>query len=172
MDMLPWLLAGLIAGFLLGFVPLWLRSRQSSRSLSEATDQSDLARTQNALASALAEQQLNLARMQNTLASAAIDARRGDYESARQAASSFFTSLRAEANKGDDSSLSQAQKAGAEPALTRRDEIISLLARNDPVSAEHLSDLYVSFREMRLEERPMTSQADERGEASDEESVG
>jgi len=172
MDMLPWLLAGLIAGFLLGFVPMWLKSRQSSRSLSEATDQSDLARTHNALASALAEQQLNLARMQSTLASAAIDARRGDYESARQAASSFFTSLRAEANKGDDSSLSQAQKAGVEPALTRRDEIISLLARNDPVSAERLSDLYVSFREMLLGQRPLACQADGRGEASDEESVG
>ena len=171
MDMLPWLLAGLIAGFLLGFVPIWLRSRQISRSLSEATERFELARTQDALALTRVEQQLDLARMQNTLASAAIDARRGDYESARQAASSFFTSLRAEANKGDDSSLSQAQKAGVEPALTRRDEIISLLARNDPVSTERLSDLYVSFREMLLGQGPMTSEADGPGEASDEESV-
>ena len=171
MDMLPGIIVGLIAGFLLGFVPMWVKSRQSSRSLSEATGQSDLAKTQNTLASALAEQQLNLARMQNTLASAAIDARRGDYESARQAASSFFTSLRAEANKGDDSSLSQAQKALVEPAFIRRDEIISLLARNDPACTERLSDLYVSFREMLLEQRPIISQADGRGEASDEESV-
>ena len=164
MDLLPWIIGGLIVGFLLGFVPMWVQSRQSSRRLSEATDQSDLALT-------LAEQQLSLARMQNTLASAAIDARRGDYESARQAASSFFTSLRAEANKGSDSSLSQAQKAIVEPAFIRRDEIISLLARNDPVCAERLSDLYVSFREMLLEQRPMASQADEREEASAEGSV-
>ena len=150
---------------------MWVQSRQSSKSFSEATDQSDLARTQGALALTRVEQQLNLARMQNTLASAAIDARRGDYESARQSASSFFTSLRVEANKGDGSSLSQAQKAGVEPAFTRRDEIISLLARNDPVSAERLSDLYVSFREMLLGQRPTTSQADGPGEASDEESV-
>ena len=171
MDMLPWI-GGVIVGFLLGFVPMLVKCRQISRSLSEATDRLDLARTENALALTRAEQQLDLARMQNTLASAAIDARRGDYESARQAASSFFTSLRAEANKGDDSSLSQAQKAGVEPALIRRDEIISLLARNDPVSTERLSDLYVSFREMLLGQGPMTSQADGPGEASDQESVG
>jgi hypothetical protein len=171
MDLLPWIIGGVIVGFLIGFVPMWVQSRQSSRRLSEATEQYDSAGTQNALALTLAEQQLNLARMQNTLASAAIDARRGDYESARQAASSFFTSLRAEANKGSDSSLSQAQKAIVEPAFIRRDEIISLLARNDPVCAERLSDLYVSFREMLLEQRPMASQADGREEASAEESV-
>ena len=168
MDMAPWILGSLIVGFLLGLVPMWVQSRQSSKSFSEAADQSDLARTQSGLALTLAEQQLNLAGMQNTLASAAIDARRGDYESARQSASSFFTSLRAEANKRDDSSLSQAQKAVVEPAFILRDEIISLLARNDPACAERLSDLYVSFREMLLGQRPMTSQADERGKASDD----
>ena len=138
----------LLIGFAIGFVPMWLKSGESARSLSQATSRADLARTQNTLASAVAEQQLNLATMQNTLASAAIDAQRGDYESARITASSFFTSLRAEANKGDDSSLSQAQKDGVEPVFARRDEIISLLARNDPAAAERLSDLYVSFREL------------------------
>ena len=58
-----WIAVGLIAGFLLGFVPMWVRSRRSSRSLSEATDRSGLARTQNAHALGLVEQQLNLARM-------------------------------------------------------------------------------------------------------------
>ena len=167
MDLVYWILGSLIVGFLLGLVPMWVQSRQSSKSFSEATNQSDLARTQSALALTRVEQQLNLARMQNALASAAIDARRGDYESARQAASSFFTFLRAEANKGDDSSISQAQRAIVEPAFVGRDEIISLLARNDPAGTERLSDLYVSFREMLLEQRPMASQADGREEASD-----
>ena len=133
----------LIVGFILGFVPMWARSR---RRLSTAADNSDLARTQNVLASAEAAHQLELARMQNTLASAAIDAHRGDYESARITASSFFTSLRAEANKGADSGFWRAQ--GVEPMFARRDELISLLARNDPAAAERLSDLYVSFREL------------------------
>ena len=138
----------LLIGFMLGFVPMWVKSRESASSLSEAASRAGLVRTQNTLTSAMAEHQLNLATMQNNLASAAIDAQRGDYESARQAASSFYTSLQAEASKGDDSSLSQAQKDGAGPVLTGRDEIISLLARNDPAAAERLSDLYVSFREI------------------------
>jgi hypothetical protein len=55
----------LLVVFLLGFGPMWLKSRECSRNLSEAE---------------------------------------------RQAASSFFTSLQAETNKGDDSALSQAQR--------------------------------------------------------------
>jgi hypothetical protein len=138
----------LLIGFLIGFVPMWVKSRASASGLSEATNRANLAQTQSTLASAAAAQQLELAVMQNTLASAAIDAQRGDYESARQAASSFFTSLRTEVNKGNDSGFSQAQKEGVEAVFTRRDEIISLLARNDPAATERLSDVYVSFREL------------------------
>jgi cytochrome P450 len=105
----------------------WLKSQYSSR----------LAR---------AERQLSLAKMQNSLASAAIDARRGDCETARLAASDFFTALRAETSTDVDSVLSQAQKDGAQPLLALRDETITLLARGDVASADLLSDLYVSFR--------------------------
>lgn len=120
----------LLLVFLLGFVPMWLKSRECSSSLSEV------------------EHQLSLAGIQNTLASAVIDARRGDYESARQAASDFFTFLRAETNKGVDSALSQAQKDGAQRLFTQRDQIITLLARGDAASADLLSDLYVSYRKL------------------------
>ena len=120
----------LLAVFLLGFVPMWLKARECGGSLAGA------------------EQQLSLARMQNNLASSVIDARRGDYEPARQSASQFFTSLRAEADKGDDSTLTRAQREGVEPLFTRRDEIITLLARSDPASADRLSDLYVSYRKV------------------------
>jgi hypothetical protein len=120
----------LLVVFLLGFVPMWLKSRECSSSLSAA------------------EHQLNLTRIQSTLASAVIDAQRGDYEPARQSASDFFTSLRAETDRGNDSDLSQAQREGVQPLFTRRDEIITLLARSDPASADRLSDLYVSYREI------------------------
>jgi hypothetical protein len=120
----------LLVVFLLAFGPMWLKSRECSRNLSEA------------------ERQLNLAKMQNALASAAIDALRGDYEPVRQAASSFFTSLQAETNKGDDSALSQAQREGVQPLSTGRDEFITLLARSDSGSADRLSDLYVSYRKI------------------------
>ncbi len=120
--------ARLLVAFLLGFVPMWLKSRERSSSLAEAKRQS------------------SLARMENSLASAAIDARRGDYETARQAASDFFTSLRTEFNRGVDSALSQAEIASLQPLLTRRDEIVTLLARGDATAADQLSDLYVSYR--------------------------
>ena len=71
----------LLVIFLLGFVPMWLKARAATRNLVET------------------EHQLILVRMQSNLASAVIDARRGDYEPARHAASQFFTSLRAEIDK-------------------------------------------------------------------------
>lgn len=116
--------------FLLGLVPMWLKARATANSLRQA------------------EHQLTLVRMQNNLSSAALDARRGDYEPARQAVSQFFTSLRAEQDKGDASTLTRAQREGAGPLFTLRDEIITLLARSDPASADRLSDLYVAYRKV------------------------
>ena len=118
----------LLVVFLLGLVPMWLQSRASAARLADADRQS------------------TLVAMQGDLASAAIDARRGDYEPARQAVSQFFTSLRAEIDKGDSSYLTQAQRAGAQPLLTGRDEVITLLARSDPAAADRLSELYVAYR--------------------------
>jgi hypothetical protein len=114
--------------FLLGLVPVWLKAR-------EAASQRDAAR-----------RELRLSRTQVTLASAAIDARRGEYETARQTASDFFTSLRAELDAGGESALTARQREATAPLLGRRDEIITLLARSDPASAERLSELYVSYR--------------------------
>jgi hypothetical protein len=122
--------AVLIVVFLLGFVPMWFKARTSSSSLQEA------------------EQQLNLARIQNALASAVIDARRGDYEPARLAASQFFTSLGAEVDKGDTSNFTLVQRDGIKPLFARRDEIITLLARSDPAAADKLAELYVAFRKL------------------------
>ncbi len=122
--------AVLIVVFLLGFVPMWLKARGCSSSL------------------AVAEQQLNMVRIQNALASAVIDARRGDYEPARQAASQFFTALGAETDKGDASNFTRAQRDGMQPLFARRDEIITLLARSDPSAADKLSDLFVSYRKL------------------------
>ena len=116
--------------FLLGFVPMWLRARAASSSLVET------------------EHQLMMVRMQSSLASAAIDARRGDYEPARQAVSQFFTSLRAELDKGDTSNYTQAQRQGMQPLFAGRDELITLLARSDPASADRLADLFVAYRKI------------------------
>jgi hypothetical protein len=120
----------LLIAFLGGFIWMGLKFRACSSSISQA------------------QSQLSLAKMQNSLGSAAIDARRGDYELARQAASDFFTFLRAETSKGVDSALSQAQKDAAQPLFAQRDQIITLLARGDVASADMLSDLYVAYRKL------------------------
>lgn len=120
----------LLLVFLLGFIPMWLKARQSANSL------------------AATERQLTLVRMQSNLASAVIDVRRGDYEPARQTASQFFTSLSAEIDKGDNSSFTPAQRTGLQALFTGRDELITLLARSDPASADRLSDLYVAYRKV------------------------
>ena len=120
----------LVIVFLLGLVPMWLKARSATNSLAET------------------EHQLVLAKMQNNIASAVIDTRRGDYEPARQAASQFFTSLRAELDKADGSALTQAQRQGIQPLFAGRDEVITLLARSDPAAADKLTDLYVAYRKI------------------------
>ncbi|MBA3767996.1 MAG: hypothetical protein H0W99_13640 [Acidobacteria bacterium] len=122
--------AVLIVVFLLGFIPMWLKARERAASLAQS------------------EHQLTLVRMQNNLASAVIDARRGDYEPARQETSQFFNALRAEVDKGDASNLTQSQRDGVQQLLAGRDDLITLLARSDPASADRLSDLYLSYRKI------------------------
>jgi hypothetical protein len=116
--------------FLLGFVPMWLKARTATNTLMET------------------EHQLFLARIQNDLASSVIDVRRGDYEAARQAVSRFFTSLREEIDKGSSSSYTSAQRQAMPPLFAARDELITLLARSDPASADRLSDLFVAYRKI------------------------
>ncbi|HWN09223.1 MAG TPA: hypothetical protein VNO50_08155 [Pyrinomonadaceae bacterium] len=118
----------LLVVFLLGFVPMWIKTRSSRMDL------------------AAAEQKLTIAQLQNTIASAVIDARRGEYEPARVAASQFFTSLLSEVNKGEDSALNAAQRSAVQPLFAQRDEIITLLARSDPAAADRLSDLFATYR--------------------------
>ena len=120
----------LLVVFLIGFVPMWLKARTANNTLVGT------------------EHQLFLARTQNDLASAAIDARRGDYEPARQAVSRFFTSLNEEMNKASSSSYTQVQRQALQPLFARRDELITLLARSDPASADRLSDLFVAYRKI------------------------
>jgi hypothetical protein len=119
----------LLIVFLTGFVPMWTSAR--SRALER-----DIARTS-----------LGISRLQNLIASAAIDARRGEYEPARQAASEFFTSLQAELDRNPGSLFNDSQKAGLRPLFDGRDETITLLARSDPAAADRLADLYVRYRQ-------------------------
>jgi hypothetical protein len=116
------------AAFLLGFVPMWLSARTNANERDAA------------------QRALRLAEIENTLAAATIHARRGDYEPARQAASTFYTNLRAELDRGD-SGFPVAQRDALQAFLVERDQMITLLARSDPAVAERLANLYVSYRQ-------------------------
>ena len=118
----------LVAVFLLGFVPMWMRAR----------DQASLRLK--------AEHSLTIMHLEKDLGSAAIDARRGEYEAARQEASAFYTAARFEIDERAQSALTQQQRDALAPLLASQDETITLLARSDPASAERLSNLYVSVR--------------------------
>ena len=122
--------AVMLVAFLIGFMPMWVKAREGASKLAGV------------------ERELEVARMQNALASSVIDARRGDYERARQAASQFFASLRAASDLGSNSALTPAQRERLHSLFAGRDDLITLLARSDPAAADRLSDLYVSYREM------------------------
>jgi hypothetical protein len=122
--------AVLLIVFLLGFVPMWLKARGLGNRLAET------------------EGQLVLTRTQNNLASAVIDARRGEYEPARQAVSQFFTTLQGEIAKGNTSNYTQAQRGQLQQLSAGRDELITLLARSDPAAADRLADLFVAYRKV------------------------
>jgi hypothetical protein len=114
--------------FLLGMLPMWLSAR-------ERASERDAA-----------QQALRLTRIENSLAAAAIRARRGDYEPARAAASTFYTDLRAELERAD-SGLPPPSRDALQAILAERDQMITLLARGDPASAERLAQTYISYLE-------------------------
>jgi len=118
----------LLITFLLGFGPMWMAARSRARERDSA------------------QASLRVSGLQNSLANAAIDARRGEYEPARQAASEFFTTLQTEIDRGPASVFSELQQSSLRSLFDTRDETITLLARSDPASAERLSDLYVKYR--------------------------
>ena len=117
-----------LAIFLLGFVPMWMKARN------QATVREKV------------EHELTVMRIVKDLGSAALDARRGQYEPARQEASAFFTAAHFEIDQGDKSALTKPQREQLLPLLAPRDELITLLARNDPAAGERLTNLYVAVR--------------------------
>lgn len=119
----------LLVVFLLGLVPMWMKARGHAAERERA------------------QAALRISALQNTLANAAADAKRGEYEPARQAASEFYTNLRTEMERGRDSVFDEAQQSALRPVFDARDDTITLLARSDPASVDRLFDLYNKYRQ-------------------------
>ena len=121
--------AVLAVAFLLGLVPMWMSARERARERDTA------------------QHALRISTLQNALANAAIDARRGEYEPARQAASDFFTNLGTEIARGPDLTFDETQRNNLRTMFEVRDDTITLLARSDPASADRLVELYNTYRQ-------------------------
>ena len=119
-----------VAVFLIGFAPMRLKVSRLEQ---------DLAATQY---------RLQLAELNVILGTAAIEVRRGEYESARQKTADFFKNVTGELNRGSLTLFSPEQQKELQPLLAQRDDLITLLARSDPASAERLADLYLAFRKI------------------------
>ena len=119
-----------LGGFLIGYVPMWLTSTGYQSELESMV------------------KTLRPSVLQNDLATATINARRGEFEQARQQASSFFTDLRAELER-NETAFSAEQHEALQSILKQRDDTITLLARNDPSSADRLTDLYFNYLQVK-----------------------
>ena len=130
---IPWKRVALYATialgfFLLGFVPMWFKT-------DAAIEQRDAA-----------QRAVRLTQLHNTLATAVIDVQRGQFEPARQLTSDFYTTLRRQVDSDSGTLFTPSQRAGLVSLLGERDELITLLARSDPASADRLSDLYLAYQ--------------------------
>ena len=108
----------LVFAFLAGVVPMWILA------YSRAAERDASAR------------KVQLLQLNDDIAAAGLRARRGEYEPARKYASEFFTQLRSAIDGGD--ALNQRQRDMLRPLLTQRDDVITLLARNDPAAVDRL----------------------------------
>lgn len=118
-----WLAAAFALGLAIGFVPQWLTSRDLRGRLDEATHRLEVARLQSALGAALAE----------------VEA--GEYERARQLASSFYTGLDALEGEVRD----EAQALVLADIALGRDQMITLLSRADPEARGRLAAVYSRY---------------------------
>lgn len=114
--------------FLLGFIPMWLRA-------GNAVEQRDVA-----------QREVRLRQLQDTLAAAMVDVQRGEYEPARQSTSDFYASLRHQIDAGGASIFTPSQLERLRPLLNERDEVITLLARSDPVAVDRLFSIYSTYK--------------------------
>ncbi len=119
----------LIIAFLAGFIPMWMKANDCAAQ-NEITHKS-----------------LTRSEISNLIAKAIVDARRGEYESARQNTSDFFTQLDAEVEKDKSGAYPALQNEKFKSVFTDRDAIITLLAQRDPAAVERLTDIYLIYRQ-------------------------
>jgi hypothetical protein len=117
------LLGVAVAAFLLGFLPQWLRADRYRGQLDDARHELRVSRQQDAVGAALTE------------------ALRSNYERSRQLMTGFFSEVQTIVPRTDD----PARQRELQAILAQRDEIITLLARAAPESAQRLMLIHTSY---------------------------
>lgn len=125
-----------VLGFLFGMIPMWLQAHGLKAELDTANHE------------------MRIGQWQNALATATIDARRAEYNSALLSASKFFTEVTAEIGKPAKSDFTPTQAERIKALMAPRDEVITLLARNDPAAGDKLAAMHVAFRAAIAPEAP------------------
>lgn len=118
----------LLVVFLLGFIPMWLQKREASN-LQIAT-----------------QRQLDRTEIKGLLTAAIVEARRGEYESARQLTSDFYTRLRAQIDDTSGITYSSDERGKLNSVFADRDATITMLAQRDPASSEKLTQMYIAYQ--------------------------
>jgi hypothetical protein len=129
----------LLIAFLAGLIPMWLSAR---------TCEAEHAETKKLL---VKEQIANL------VSSAIVDSGRGEYETARQEASDFFTKLNAEIDKAEGSAYKKEQIDKLKSVFDTRDALITLLAQRDQASSARLTDIYLKYQSAIGEPKPVSA---------------
>ena len=111
-----------LVAFLLGFVPQWMRANRTGDRLDEARFALQMSRTEDKIGAALTE------------------SLRSNYERARQLMTEVYATLQATAP-----SLQGAQRREVDAILAQRDEVVTLLARAAPESAQRVMLIYSRY---------------------------
>lgn len=94
-----------------------------------------------------ARRALRLVQLEALAAAGTVDARRGQYDWARQSIQIWFTALRAELDRGSSSCLSPSQQAALGPLLKRQEELMLALGRGEPSCVANLTTVYLACRD-------------------------
>ncbi|HEU0298609.1 MAG TPA: hypothetical protein VFR37_04125 [Longimicrobium sp.] len=111
-----------LVAFLLGFLPQWTRANGLSDQLRETRHELRMSRTEGQIGAALTE------------------SLRSNYERARQLMAEVFATLQAEAP-----SLAPRQRTEVDAILAQRDEVVTMLARAAPESAQRVMLIYTRY---------------------------
>ena len=111
-----------LVAFLLGFLPQWSRANRLSDRLRET------------------RHELRMSRVEGEIGAALTEALRSNYERARQLMTEVFSTLQSAAP-----SLAGNQRREVDAILAQRDEVVTLLARAAPESAQRVMLIYTRY---------------------------